>query len=111
MSRTLNIKIYYLIIYLVLVIHNIFHNRFYLSKYKGRRLTLQPQFGSVDLDAVFYGSKLSLSKRRLSSSDNSLNTSTVRKHIIQVSTYQMCILLMFNNHEKLSFEVNYYYIT
>ncbi|KAL5236660.1 hypothetical protein ACI65C_004070 [Semiaphis heraclei] len=79
---------------------------FYLRKHKGRKLTLQPQLGSADLDAVFYGSKLSDNElsTSVSSSANSLNTSTVRKHVIQVSTYQMCILLMFNTHEKLSFE-------
>ncbi|KAL3212934.1 hypothetical protein MRX96_035761 [Rhipicephalus microplus] len=29
--------------------------RFYLAKYKGRQLTLQPQLGSADMNAVFYG--------------------------------------------------------
>lgn len=79
---------------------------FYLGKHNGRQLTLQPQLGSADLNAVFYGSRrpenyLSTS---VSSSISLLNLSTERKHIIQVSTYQMCILLLFNTHEKLSFE-------
>ncbi|XP_060844607.1 cullin-3-like [Rhopalosiphum padi] len=79
---------------------------FYLGKHNGRQLTLQPQLGSADLNAVFYGSRrpendLSAS---VSSSVNSHKPSTERKHIIQVSTYQMCILLMFNTHDKLSFE-------
>ena len=30
---------------------------FYLAKYSGRKLTLQPGLGSVDLSAVFYGSR------------------------------------------------------
>ncbi|XP_022170052.1 cullin-3 isoform X1 [Myzus persicae] len=79
---------------------------FYLGKHNGRQLTLQPQLGSADLNAVFYGSRRSDNElsTSVSSSANSLNPSTVRKHIIQVSTYQMCILLMFNTHEKLSFE-------
>ncbi|XP_015374685.1 PREDICTED: cullin-3-like [Diuraphis noxia] len=78
---------------------------FYLGKHNGRQLTLQPQLGSADLNAVFYGPKRSDNELSTSiSSANSLNPTTVRKHIIQVSTYQMCILLMFNTHEKLSFE-------
>jgi len=80
-----------------------------LGKHNGRQLTLQPQLGSADLNAVFYGSRrpendLSTS---VSSSISLLNLSSERKHIIQVSTYQMCILLLFNTHEKLTFEVNY----
>ncbi|CAH1731150.1 cullin-3-like isoform X1 [Aphis gossypii] len=79
---------------------------FYLGKHNGRQLTLQPQLGSADLNAVFYGPRrpendLSTS---VSSSISSLNLSSERKHIIQVSTYQMCILLLFNTHEKLTFE-------
>ncbi|CAM1154344.1 CUL3 (predicted) [Pycnogonum litorale] len=31
--------------------------RFYLGKHSGRQLTLQPQLGSADLNAIFYGIK------------------------------------------------------
>ncbi|XP_046854312.1 cullin-3-A-like [Xenia sp. Carnegie-2017] len=58
--------------------------RFYLSCHSGRQLTLQPQMGSADLNAVFFGSK---------KDDGAAN---MHKHIIQVSTYQMCILMLFN---------------
>uniref|UniRef100_A0A2S2P2L0 Cullin-3 n=2 Tax=Schizaphis graminum TaxID=13262 RepID=A0A2S2P2L0_SCHGA len=79
---------------------------FYLGKHNGRQLTLQPQLGSADLNAVFYGSRRPENdlSANVSSSVNSHNPSTERKHIIQVSTYQMCILLLFNTHDKLSFE-------
>lgn len=32
--------------------------------------------------------------------------SNTRKHILQVSTFQMTILMLFNNREKFTFEVN-----
>lgn len=95
------------------LIFNLFNNyclflRFYLGKHNGRQLTLQPQLGSADLNAVFYGVR----RPDLEMSTNVSSTATVkqpteRKHIIQVSTYQMCVLLMFNNHEKLTLEVIY----
>ncbi|KAG1663118.1 Cullin-3 [Nymphon striatum] len=109
---------------------------FYLGKHSGRQLTLQPQLGSADLNAVFYGVKkedssdgliepgkassslvtnpLSPSATSLSAASSTTNcpnsTGTVsrktepRKHIIQVSTFQMCILMLFNTREKLTYE-------
>ncbi|XP_018327780.1 cullin-3 isoform X2 [Agrilus planipennis] len=81
--------------------------RFYLGKHSGRQLTLQPQLGNADLNAVFYGPKREdCDKDGACSSSTSLlsNRSGPRKHIIQVSTYQMVILMLFNNHEKLTYE-------
>ncbi|KAJ8974424.1 hypothetical protein NQ317_002452 [Molorchus minor] len=66
--------------------------RFYLAKHSGRQLTLQPQLGNADLNAVFYGPKKDDSdKDGACSSSTSLASSRSgpRKHIIQVSTYQM----------------------
>lgn len=34
--------------------------------------------------------------------------SNTRKHILQVSTFQMTILMLFNNREKFTFEVFYF---
>lgn len=65
--------------------------RFYLACHSGRQLTLQPQMGSSDLNAVFFNKK-----------DD--GTVVQKKHIIQVSTYQMCILLLFNKNETQTFE-------
>lgn len=84
-----------------------------MSKHNGRQLTLQPQLGSADLNAVFYGTRrLDIESSMSLSGDQSLrgntNYQTERKHIIQVSTYQMCVLLLFNTNEKLTFEVIYY---
>ncbi|XP_064614961.1 cullin-3-like [Liolophura sinensis] len=75
--------------------------RFYLAKHSGRQLTLQPQLGSADLNATFFGAK------REDSGENgasSVSKTGPRKHIIQVSTYQMCILMLFNNREKCTYE-------
>ncbi|XP_051158139.1 cullin-3 [Leptopilina boulardi] len=94
--------------------------RFYLAKHSGRQLTLQPQLGSADLNAIFYGQQREetggVDAPTSSSSVNSGNNASnllspkpsgnggLRKHIIQVSTYQMCVLMLFNNREKLTYE-------
>ncbi|GAB6020164.1 Cullin-3 [Chamberlinius hualienensis] len=93
--------------------------RFYLGKHSGRQLALQPQLGSADLYAVFYGPRKeelesqnqdgASSSTHLPGSSNgavsTLNKSVSnRKHIIQVSTYQMCILMLFNSREKLTYD-------
>ncbi|XP_008211567.1 cullin-3 isoform X2 [Nasonia vitripennis] len=88
--------------------------RFYLGKHSGRQLTLQPQLGSADLNATFYGPRREENMPECSSTSpgfgnngngqRSSGTITTRKHIIQVSTYQMCVLMLFNNREKLTYE-------
>jgi len=82
---------------------------------------LQPQLGSADLNAVFYGAKKedksSSSSVALESVEGQDGAETppsegvpaatpknVRKHIIQVSTYQMCILLKFNQRPQWSYQ-------
>ncbi|CAH1391853.1 cullin-3 isoform X2 [Halyomorpha halys] len=80
--------------------------RFYLGKHSGRQLTLQPQLGSADLNAVFYGSRREDEEggKDGASSSVSVASGAPRKHIIQVSTYQMCVLMLFNKREKLTYE-------
>jgi cullin 3 len=87
---------------------------FYLSKHSGRQLTLQPSLGSADLNAIFYG-KLTKSSNDSTPIDNapadetinneSALSTTTRKHILQVSTYQMVIIMLFSTKEKWTFEV------
>jgi len=77
--------------------------RFYLAKHSGRQLTLQPQLGSADLNAVFWGPKKEDSSESVGASSSSTKAGS-RKHIIQVSTYQMCVLMLFNNREKWTYE-------
>lgn len=81
--------------------------------------------GSADLNAVFYGPRREESNcggldtpSSSSSIGNGSNASsslvsqrsslcsTPRKHIIQVSTYQMCVLMLFNKRERLTYEVS-----
>lgn len=90
--------------------------RFYLAKHSGRQLTLQPGLGSADLSAVFYGPRReeseSKEKMDVGSTSTALTPSAAaaatpsgpRKHTIQVSTYQMCILMLFNSRDKLTYE-------
>lgn len=56
--------------------------KFYLSNHNGRRLTWQTNMGTADLKA-FFGS---------------------RKHELNVSTYQMVILLLFNTSSQITFK-------
>ena len=64
--------------------------------------------GSADLNATFYGLKRdenALDKvSGLADSNGQKGGVSIRKHIIQVSTYQMCVLMLFNNREKLTYE-------
>lgn len=87
--------------------------KFYLAKHTGRQLSLQPQLGSADLNAVFFGpvrSEDSLSDAATASAVTSSTSASSacprgpRRHIIQVSTFQMCILMLFNNRERLTYE-------
>lgn len=93
--------------------------RFYLGKHSGRQLSLQPQHGSADLNAAFFGSRRigdatidageeggaagGLNGNGSSSSVGAVKG--VRKHIIQVSTYHMVILILFNHRDTWTYEV------
>lgn len=82
-----------------------FH-RFYLSKHSGRQLTLQPSLGSADLIAIFFGKP----KDEDNDVDTKPTTTTTnfkeRKHTLQVSTYQMILLMLFNTKKSWTFEVD-----
>ncbi|GAA0145750.1 ubiquitin-protein ligase [Lithospermum erythrorhizon] len=56
---------------------------YYLGTHTGRRLTWQTNMGSADLKATF---------------------GKGQKHELNVSTYQMCVLMLFNNSEGLSYK-------
>ncbi|KAH6924890.1 hypothetical protein HPB50_025905 [Hyalomma asiaticum] len=61
--------------------------RFYLAKHRGRQLNLQPHLGWADVNAVFYGPW----------------NHQPRTYTIQVSTFQMYVLMLFNSHDKLTY--------
>lgn len=66
--------------------------RFYLGCHSGRQLTLQPQLGTAELNATFPPSK------------KEGGPSEIRRHIFQVSSYQMCLLMLFNRQERWTYE-------
>ena len=72
--------------------------RFYLGKHTGRQLTLQPQLGSADLNSTFNGAPRE--------AGDPASRSAVRKHIIQVSTFQMLVLMLFNYRDKWTYDVS-----
>ncbi len=82
--------------------------RFYLSKHSGRQLTLQPSLGSADLNAIFFGRSGKVSELNdeldVGQSIATSSSSSTRKHILQVSTYQMVVLMLFSTKEKWTFE-------
>lgn len=55
---------------------------YYLGTHTGRRLSWQTNMGSADLKATF---------------------GKGQKHELNVSTYQMCVLMLFNNADRLSY--------
>jgi cullin 3 len=78
-----------------------------LNKHSGRQLTLQPGLGSADLISIFYGKP----KEEEVDGESRPTTTTAsvtkeRKHTLQVSTYQMVILMLFNAKECWTFEVS-----
>ncbi|KAI4815712.1 hypothetical protein KUCAC02_005847 [Chaenocephalus aceratus] len=77
--------------------------RFYLGKHSGRQLTLQHHMGSADLNATFYGA-IKKDGAEVGVGGAQVTGSNTRKHILQVSTFQMTILMLFNNRDKSVFE-------
>jgi len=74
-----------------------------------KKLMLLPQFGTVELNANLYG-KPSLDIQY----DNELPKNNIkrehRKIKLEVTTYQMCVLDLFNTNNTLTFEVIYSYL-
>uniref|UniRef100_A0AAQ6A951 Cullin family profile domain-containing protein n=1 Tax=Amphiprion ocellaris TaxID=80972 RepID=A0AAQ6A951_AMPOC len=79
-------------------------SRFYLAKHSGRQLTLQHHMGGADLNATFYGAIKKEDGSEVGVGGAQVTGSNTRKHILQVSTFQMTILMLFNNREKCTFE-------
>ncbi|XP_041988846.1 cullin-3 isoform X2 [Aricia agestis] len=73
------------------------YRSFYLAKHSGRQLSLQPQLGNADLHATFRAAPAS-------PPHSPAPPPAPRRHIIQVSTFQMCVLLLFNKRERLTYE-------
>jgi cullin 3 len=80
---------------------DVFKN-FYLAKHSGRILTLQPGAGTADLNAVFYGGKRGEEDDKEEA--GGAGRGGPKKHILNVNSYQMVVLLMFNTRERLTYE-------
>ncbi|KAL1482366.1 hypothetical protein MTO96_033848 [Rhipicephalus appendiculatus] len=76
--------------------------RFYLAKHSGRQLNLQPHLGWADISAEFYGPVNEPSTSQAASTSS--GELRPRTYTIQVSTYQMCVLMLFNDREQISYE-------
>jgi cullin 3 len=62
--------------------------QFYLAAHSGRRLTWQCNMGTADMKAEFGG----------------FDGRPIERHELNVSTYQMCILMLFSSADKLSYK-------
>ena len=62
--------------------------------------------GIADLNATFYGQRREETTADGPSSSTlpDYATSVTRKHIIQVSKYKMCVLMLFNKRDNLTYE-------
>ncbi|TKR80929.1 hypothetical protein L596_014900 [Steinernema carpocapsae] len=84
---------------------------FYLNKHNGRKLALNPGLGYADVKAIFYGASAAVndeqSQQEEQAGPSSRQNSGRRKEehkILQVNTYQMVVLLRFNERTRYTFE-------
>ncbi len=82
-----------------------------MGKHSGRQLSLQPQLGSADLNAMFKGGGAVTSSSKRDDEEDGASAQPkaggggVRRHILQVSTYQMVVLMLFNARDSWTYEV------
>ncbi|CAF2083747.1 unnamed protein product [Rotaria magnacalcarata] len=76
-------------------VYQCFHN-FYTKTEKNRRLILEPSCGAADLTLAFYD--------RLKNEQSTIKKLNEQKYLLHVSTYQMIVLMLFNEKESWSFE-------
>ena len=84
--------------------------QFYLGKHNGRKITLNPGLGTADIKAIFFGPTPSDELTSQQESEQPGTSVVVRRKeehkILTVNTYQMCMLMRFNQHVKMTFEVS-----
>ncbi|CAM2725880.1 unnamed protein product [Rotaria socialis] len=76
-------------------VYQCFHN-FFIKMEKNRRLILEPSCGTADLTLAFYD--------RLKNEQSTIKKLNEQKYLLHVSTYQMIVLMLFNEKESWSFE-------
>ena len=82
---------------------NTFHGG-YSKKNPRKQLTLQPALGTAEINAIFYGPDKRVKKKQKRTANQSDNVT--RNHMLKVSTYQMCVLMLFNDNPKLSYKAS-----
>ncbi|KAI1712967.1 cullin family domain-containing protein [Ditylenchus destructor] len=83
--------------------------KFYLSKHNGRKVALNPCLGNADIKAVFYGRQSNDDLISQQENDQPGPSSVVVRQrdehkILTVSTYQMVLLMRFNQMPRITFE-------
>ncbi|KAI1702469.1 cullin family domain-containing protein [Ditylenchus destructor] len=83
--------------------------KFYLSKHNGRKIALNPCLGNADIKAVFYGRQSNDDLISQQENDQPGPSSVVVRQrdehkILTVSTYQMVLLMRFNQMPRITFE-------
>lgn len=78
---------------------------FYAHKHSGRTVIIHPQLGGAEVQAIFYNKKEKSESNNANQQETCSEKSNVQKYTLTVSTYQLCILLLFNKKEKFSYEV------
>lgn len=86
-----------------------FHRLYKKNNQSGnnKKLILLPQFGTVELNAIFYGKPCSPKKLFIDELPSISEKRDARKLKITVSTNQMQVLDLFNAHNTLTFNVIY----
>uniref|UniRef100_A0A1I7ZEL2 CULLIN_2 domain-containing protein n=1 Tax=Steinernema glaseri TaxID=37863 RepID=A0A1I7ZEL2_9BILA len=83
-------------------------SEFYLSKHEGRILALNPGLGYADVKAVFYGTTMGneeLGGQNPEQATSSMSVARKEEHkILQVNTYQMIVLMRFNERDRFTFQ-------
>ncbi|OQV17685.1 Cullin-3-B [Hypsibius exemplaris] len=76
--------------------------KLYLDTHNGRQLSLQNNLGTAEMSAEFYGAPAINEKAPIETSP--ATAKMVRRHILQVTTYQMCVLMLFNQQPEWSYQ-------
>ncbi|XP_068169694.1 cullin-3-like, partial [Antennarius striatus] len=76
---------------------------FYLKKHSGRLLTLHHHLGGAELNATFYNA-IKKDDSDVDVGGAQVTNSNTRKYILQVSTFQMIVLMLFNSRDKWTYE-------
>jgi len=82
--------------------------KFYSEKHRGRVVSLNPCLGTADVKAIFYGAQAMDQSSQLETDRPGPSNGAVRPReehkILQVATYQMIVLLQFNDRAEWTYK-------